>query len=98
MARPREFDTEALLDQVSLIFLESGLQRTSLRQLETLTGVKQVSLYNAFGSKEKLFLAARNLSNVGICDVASMDPVVLIRFEKVLVTLPALKLIEERLS
>ena len=47
---------------------------------------------------EKLFLAARNLPNVGICDVASMDPVVLIRFDKVLVTLPALKLIEERLS
>ena len=47
---------------------------------------------------EKLFLAARNLPNVGICDVAAMDPVVLIRFEKVLVTVPALKLIEERLS
>jgi large subunit ribosomal protein L4 len=47
---------------------------------------------------EKVFLAARNLPNVGICDVSSMDPVVLIRFEKVLVTLPALKLIEERLS
>jgi len=27
-----------------------------------------------------------------------MDPVVLIRFDKVLVTVPALKLIEERLS
>ena len=47
---------------------------------------------------EKLFLAARNLPDVGICDAASMDPVVLIRFDKVLVTLPALKLIEERLS
>ena len=47
---------------------------------------------------EKLFLAARNLPNVGICDAASIDPVVLIRFDKVLVTLPALKLIEERLS
>jgi large subunit ribosomal protein L4 len=47
---------------------------------------------------EKVYLAARNLPDVGICDVASMDPVVLIRFEKVLVTLPALKLIEERLS
>lgn len=47
---------------------------------------------------EKLFLAARNLPNVGICDAASIDPVVLIRFEKVLMTLPALKLIEERLS
>ena len=47
---------------------------------------------------EKIFLAARNLSDVGICDAASIDPVVLIRFEKVLITLPALKLIEERLS
>jgi large subunit ribosomal protein L4 len=47
---------------------------------------------------EKVFLAARNLPNVGICDAASIDPVVLIRFDKVLVTLPALKLIEERLS
>ncbi|MEO1204089.1 MAG: 50S ribosomal protein L4, partial [Pseudomonadota bacterium] len=47
---------------------------------------------------EKLYLAARNLPNVGVCDAASIDPVVLIRFEKVLITLPALKLIEERLS
>jgi large subunit ribosomal protein L4 len=47
---------------------------------------------------ETLFLAARNLPNVGICDAASIDPVVLIRFEKVVITLPALKLIEERLS
>ena len=47
---------------------------------------------------ENVFLAARNLPNVGICDAGSIDPVVLIRFEKVLITLPALKLIEERLS
>ena len=58
MARPREFDTEALLDQAGLAFLEDGLQLTSMRHLEDLTGVKQVSLYNAFGSKEGLFLAA----------------------------------------
>ena len=47
---------------------------------------------------DKVFLAARNLPDVGICDVDSVDPVVLMRFEKVLITLPALKLIEERLS
>ncbi len=47
---------------------------------------------------EKVFLSARNLPNVGICDASSIDPVVLMRFEKVLITLPALKLIEERLS
>ncbi len=47
---------------------------------------------------EKVFLSARNLPDVGICDAAAIDPVVLMRFEKVLITLPALKLIEARLS
>jgi large subunit ribosomal protein L4 len=47
---------------------------------------------------EKVFLSARNLPDVGICDAGSVDPVVLMRFEKVLITVPALKLIEERLS
>ncbi len=47
---------------------------------------------------ETVCLSARNLKDVGICDAASVDPVVLMRFEKVLITLPALKLIEERLS
>jgi len=60
-------------------------------------GLDDVLLLNeAFD--ENLFLAARNLPNVGICDVGSVDPVVLIRFQKVLITLPALKLIEERLA
>jgi TetR/AcrR family transcriptional repressor of nem operon len=40
-----------------LAFLEFGLLGTSMRHLETTTGVKQVSLYNAFGDKEGLFLA-----------------------------------------
>ena len=47
---------------------------------------------------EKVFLSARNLPDVGICDAAAIDPVVLMRFEKVLMTLPALKLIEKRLT
>ncbi len=47
---------------------------------------------------ENVFLSARNLKDVGICNASSVDPVVLMRFEKVLITLPALKLIEERLS
>jgi len=60
-------------------------------------GLKSVLIINeAFD--EKVFLSARNLPDVGICDASSIDPVVLMRFEKVLVTLPALKLIEERLS
>lgn len=57
MARPREFDAEELLETAMLAFWERGLQPTSMRHIEAVTGVKQVSLYNAFGTKEGLFLA-----------------------------------------
>ncbi len=47
---------------------------------------------------ENLYLAARNLRNVDVLDVAGLDPVSLIGFEKVLITVPALKKVEEMLS
>ena len=47
---------------------------------------------------DNLYLAARNLPQVAVCDAASADPVSLIGFEKVLVTTAALKLLEERLA
>ncbi|MCH8895505.1 MAG: 50S ribosomal protein L4 [Proteobacteria bacterium] len=46
---------------------------------------------------EKVFLAARNLHNVDVLDATALDPVSLVRFEKVLITVPAVKMIEERL-
>ncbi|MEX0619338.1 MAG: 50S ribosomal protein L4 [Pseudohongiellaceae bacterium] len=47
---------------------------------------------------ENLYLAARNLQSVDVLDVAGLDPVSLIGFEKVLMTVPALKKVEEMLS
>lgn len=44
---------------------------------------------------EKLYLAARNVPHVGITEASAIDPVSLIAFEKVLVTVPALKRLEE---
>mgnify|MGYP001821900047 FL=1 len=83
-----------------VIVKELGIDAPKTKQLAT--KLKDLDLDNVLilneAFDEKVFLAARNLPNVGICDVASMDPVVLIRFDKVLVTVPALKLIEERLS
>ncbi len=86
-------DRLVIVDELKLDEPKTRLLAAQLRDL----GLDNVLLLNeAFD--ENLFLAARNLPNVGICDAASIDPVVLIRFEKVLITLPALKLIEERLS
>jgi large subunit ribosomal protein L4 len=47
---------------------------------------------------EKLYLAARNLHQVDVRDVAGVDPVSLIGFDKVLITVPAVRQIEEWLS
>lgn len=47
---------------------------------------------------ENLFLAARNLYKVDVRDVAGIDPVSLIAFDKVLVTADAVKQIEEMLA
>jgi len=47
---------------------------------------------------ENLFLAARNLHKVDVLDAAGLDPVSLIGFDKVLMTVPALKKVEEMLS
>lgn len=46
---------------------------------------------------ENLYLSSRNLHKVDVRDAVGVDPVSLIRFEKVLVTVPALKKIEEML-
>lgn len=48
--------------------------------------------------EENLYLAARNLHTVDVRDVAAMDPASLVGSEKVLVTVAALKQIEELLK
>lgn len=47
---------------------------------------------------DNLYLAARNLPCVAVCDVESADPVSLVGFDKVLMTKGALEKIEERLT
>jgi large subunit ribosomal protein L4 len=47
---------------------------------------------------DNLYLAARNIPQVAVCDAASADPVSLVGFDKVVVTANALKQLEERLA
>jgi large subunit ribosomal protein L4 len=47
---------------------------------------------------EKLFLAARNLPHVAVVEVAKLDPLSLASFDKVLATVGAVKMLEERLQ
>lgn len=48
--------------------------------------------------EQNLYLAARNLHKVDVLDVSGIDPVSLIGFENVLITVTALKKVEEMLS
>jgi large subunit ribosomal protein L4 len=46
---------------------------------------------------EKLYLAARNLPHVEVIEVSALNPLALMSYDKVLMTVGAVKLIEERL-
>ena len=47
---------------------------------------------------ENLFLSSRNVKNTEYSDVSSINPVSLMKFEKVIINLESLKIIEERLA
>ena len=56
--RPRKFDTDDVLDTVINVFWELGYEGADTETLAKRTGLTKPSLYNAFGSKEDLFVAA----------------------------------------
>lgn len=58
MARPRSFDEHQVLSAAGDLFWAKGYDATSTRDLVSVTGLSQPSLYNAFGDKRGLFLRA----------------------------------------
>ena len=56
--RPREFDLDEVLRVAFDQFWRKGVRGTSLSDIARDAGVQRGSLYNAFGSKEALFLCA----------------------------------------
>ena len=58
MARPREFDEEAVLDAAVQCFWANGYEGASVRELASSMGIAGASLYNAFGDKQALYQRA----------------------------------------
>jgi len=56
--RPREFDLDDVLRVAFDQFWRKGVRGTSLSDIARDAGIQRGSLYNAFGSKEALFLCA----------------------------------------
>jgi large subunit ribosomal protein L4 len=90
-----------LIRQERLVLIDDfGVDAPKTKQL--VGKLKQLGLDNVLIIKDQiednLFLAARNLAGVDLRDTDTLDPVSLIRFEKVLITVPALKRVEEWLA
>lgn len=58
MARTREFDPAAALDQAMEVFWDRGYAATSMDDLVKATGVSRYGIYGTFGNKRELFRAA----------------------------------------
>ena len=77
--------------------LEAPKTKLLLKQLKSLELLQDV-LIIVEAADEKLTLAARNLPQVELLPAAAINPVSLARHDKVLATVGAVKLLEERLQ
>jgi large subunit ribosomal protein L4 len=82
---------------VESLTLETPKTKSFIDMLAKLE-IKQTVLIITDAVEENLYLASRNLRSVDICDVSAMDPASLVGSETVLVTVAALKQIEELLK
>jgi large subunit ribosomal protein L4 len=84
------------------LIIVSDFQCPSHKTKDFLAKMKELELQNALIVMNEIgeheYLASRNLHQFDICDVSSLDPVSLLRFEKVLMTEDAVKNLEEQLQ
>jgi TetR/AcrR family transcriptional regulator, transcriptional repressor for nem operon len=67
MVRPREFDTDAALDDAIDVFREHGFEGASAQMLVEAMGIGRQSLYAAFGDKWQLYCSAVRRYGMGEC-------------------------------
>ena len=58
MVGTRQFDHDTVVDRAMMLFWRRGYGRTSIQDLEKATRLRRGSLYNTFGDKQGLFVAA----------------------------------------
>ncbi|PIZ03516.1 MAG: 50S ribosomal protein L4 [Gammaproteobacteria bacterium CG_4_10_14_0_8_um_filter_38_16] len=82
--------------------LTNAIDLPAPKTKELVSYLKGLDLSNVLivfaGDNDNLYMSARNLPNVAVCDYTQVDPVSLLSFEKVLFTVDALKKIEENLA
>ncbi|MEO6684502.1 MAG: TetR/AcrR family transcriptional regulator [Dyadobacter sp.] len=58
MARTKEFDQEAILDKAVELFWYKGYNASSMQDVVNALGLSRSSIYDTFGDKRKLYIAA----------------------------------------
>jgi large subunit ribosomal protein L4 len=86
-------DRLVVVDEIKVAEPKTRLMAAKMAEL----GVDDALLLTD-GLDSDLYLAARNIPRLMVMDVAVVDPVNLLRFEKVVIDQAALKKLEERLS
>lgn len=82
---------------VDSIDVEAPKTKLVASMLNTM-GLTGVTLLVPEAVSENLYLAARNLGDVGVLDPSALDPVSLVGSDQVVITVGALKMVEEWLS
>jgi large subunit ribosomal protein L4 len=90
------------LARTERLLVTDGIQLAEPRTKLLATQLREWSLPSVLivveATDQKLALAARNLPHVEVLEVSSLNPVSLAAYDKVLMTVGAVKLIEERLQ
>lgn len=93
--------SELIRQQRMVVLSEFGVEAPKTKQLVDKLkslGLSDNVLIVTEQVDEKLYLASRNLANVDVRDVTGLDPVSLVGYEKVLMTVPSIRRLEEWLA
>jgi len=82
-----------VIDSLALEAPKTRLLAARLRELEMNDVLVLIEAYD-----EKLDLASRNLPGVSVLAVSAVDPVSLVRHQRVLATVGAVRMLEEKLA
>lgn len=87
-------DRLVLVDEFSVAEPKTKVLNAKLQE----QGLTEGALIVADEVDQNLYLASRNIPRVDVRDTAGLDPVSLVAYDKVVLTVPALKKIEEMLG
>ena len=96
----RSMLSELVRQERLLVMDEFGVSAPKTKELRV--KLQELGTSNALivveGFDENLWLAARNLPHIEVLEARSINPVSLAKYEQVIVTVPAVKILEERLG